>query len=41
MPLHGGLKIGFLASPGGSSMNAILQPIADDSLPGQHLRRNL
>jgi hypothetical protein len=30
MPLHGGLKIGFLASHGGSSMKAILQVIADN-----------
>jgi phosphoribosylglycinamide formyltransferase 1 len=32
MPLHGGLKIGFLASHGGSSMKAILRAIADESL---------
>jgi phosphoribosylglycinamide formyltransferase 1 len=32
MPLHSGLKIGFLASHGGSSMKAILQAIADQSL---------
>jgi phosphoribosylglycinamide formyltransferase 1 len=32
MPLHGNLKIGFLASHGGSSMKSILQAIADGSL---------
>jgi phosphoribosylglycinamide formyltransferase-1 len=32
MPLHSGLKIDFLVSHGGSSMKAILQAIADDSL---------
>jgi phosphoribosylglycinamide formyltransferase 1 len=32
MPLQSGLKIGFLASHDGSSMKAILQAIADDSL---------
>jgi hypothetical protein len=32
MPLHGALKIGFLVSHGGSSMKAISQAIADDTL---------